>query len=131
MPLKDCMCERHLSDYVVYYMAHPEAYVNHDWIRATGTLIDSVESRHRIMSHHVVEDAKTIQAYHVGEVQRYIEYKLGDEDKKPLHKLIVNGKVFQECRHKQLFNDLAKAESKPASECEFDPDHVYHDHNVK
>lgn len=61
-------------------------------------MIDQPSAKDRILYHHQIEDMKDIQAFTWAEVQRYVEFTQGDDDRKPIHRLIVGGKVWQECQ---------------------------------
>ena len=95
-----CSCANWLNQYNIYWVAKPQSYVNHDYIRATGALIDSRDSDVRILNNHLVEDMERIDAFTWAEVQRCVEFRGGNDERKPQHRILINGKEWQPCHYK-------------------------------
>jgi|SRR5215467_3144931 len=100
MLMSECVCNHWLGQYDIHWVAHPEGYVNADYIRATGAMIESREQRDRVLGNWLIEDTEEIDCLTWAEAQRYLEFKNGDDNRRPKHRVIINGTLWQECQNK-------------------------------
>ena len=97
-----CYCDQALSEYVLVYVENPAEYVNHDWVKAHGVLVDFAERTHPLLRNHKHKEHRVIYAYTVAEAYRLVEWEQGDKDREPLHRILDEDK---ETIHKCLVTD--------------------------
>ena len=102
MPSSECYCDKTLSEYVLVYVENPEAYVNHDWVREHGVLVDFAERTHPLTKYTKHKEIRIIYAYTVAEAYRLIAFEEGDKAREPLHRILNEDK---EEIHKCLVKD--------------------------
>jgi len=77
---------------------NPAAYVNHDWIKSTGTLIEWADREQSILAHHKGKP-RPVHAHNVGEVHRLIEYEQGNLHRRPIHRILDDDdELIQDCQ---------------------------------
>lgn len=83
-----CICDKPLTEYVLVYVTDPSKYVNHDWIKAHGVIVDFAEREHPLLKWNDYSDARIIYALNIGEAFRLVEFEEGDRQKEPLHRIL-------------------------------------------
>lgn len=93
-----CNCAEHLTLYYVLYVDNPAAYVNHDWIQSTGTMMLFEDEVGRTLMHHS-GFLRSVWAFTIGEVQKLIRYEQGNKREQPLHRILnEDAETIQECQ---------------------------------
>lgn len=84
-----CQQDNSLSEYVLVYVDNPADYVNHDYIRKTGVIVDFVEREHPLLrNHRSSQGARIIKAFTIADAFRLVEWEQGNLDRKPKHRIL-------------------------------------------
>lgn len=84
-----CTQDKSLSEYVLVYVDNRDEYVNHDFIREYGVIVDFAEREHPLLHNHKsTKGARIIHAFTVAEAIRLVEWEAGNLNRKPLHRIL-------------------------------------------
>lgn len=106
-----CSNDESLSEYVLVYVPNREDYVNHDWVKQHGVIVDFAAREHPLLRNHKGTRSRVIQAFTIDEALRLVEWEEGNLDRKPKHRVLdIDREVLTNCSwQSDLLADLGKA----------------------
>lgn len=106
-----CSKDQSLNDYVLVYVADPSVYVNHNFVRNYGVIVDSGNREHPLLRNHESVRVRNIRAYTIADAFRLVEWEAGANNRKPLHRVLdIDKEIIIDCgRQNKAFADLTQS----------------------